>query len=118
MTIHIDQHTAFTEETPEDVRSNGLHDPRDYIERAPLLPPMKDQALTEMTTDELLDSCRRVRDDLDAAVEQSRQARGEFIGCPWCTIRTQGCRCATPCGAEHCDRATVPLPAHHTRSGA
>lgn len=26
----------------------------------------------------------------------------EFIGCPWCHIRTQGCRCASPCGVEHC----------------
>jgi len=31
----------------------------------------------------------------------------EFIGCPWCTIRAQGCRCVTPCSAEHCDRGSL-----------
>lgn len=35
----------------------------------------------------------------------------EFIGCPWCMLRVQGCRCGAPCGAKHCDRAFEPMPA-------
>jgi hypothetical protein len=34
-----------------------------------------------------------------------------FIGCPWCNLRTQGCRCVTPCGAPQCDAEHQPLPA-------
>lgn len=27
-------------------------------------------------------------------------AEVEFIGCPWCVLRVQGCRCASPCGEK------------------
>jgi hypothetical protein len=33
-----------------------------------------------------------------------------FIGCPWCHLRVQGCRCATACGQAHCVADTVARP--------
>lgn len=36
---------------------------------------------------------------------------GAFLGCPWCNLRAQGCRCVTPCGAPQCDAEWQKMPA-------
>lgn len=37
-------------------------------------------------------------------------AKCPFLGCPWCNLQVQGCRCATACGAAHCGHAVAPIP--------
>lgn len=75
--IDLDQHLSFAEEPEPKPLPTWLDDLHDYTPRTPLLVPLLDKALIDMTVDELLDSCARTRNDLDAVVDRSQGLRGE-----------------------------------------